>query len=126
MIAAASLVAAAGCSDSPAVGISLVIDGKKQAVTGSVSCSSHSGGDEIEVGDIRVMLSAAEDRHLVEAELGKSTGRPLVAGDNTRVSILNGGDYDYDITGNAMPQDPKDSTPPKPFELKIKCPSPSR
>jgi ipoprotein LpqH len=123
LIAAVSLLGVPGCSDPPAAGVSLVVDGKNQDVTGSVSCSSHAGGDMIKVGDIRVMLSAGASG-VGEAELGNSTGKSLVASNNAKVSVLNGGEYGYDITGDAVPADKKDSSPAKPFELKIKCPQP--
>ncbi|MFZ0718851.1 lipoprotein LpqH [Mycobacterium sp.] len=120
--AAASLLGLAGCSDPPVTGVSLVIDGKQQDVRGSVSCSSHSAGDAIDVGDIRVMIEP-QASGVGYAKLGDSTGKYLKAGNNAKLSRLHGGEYDYDITGDAVPEDPRDSSPPKPFELKVKCPS---
>ena len=120
-VATASLLGLAGCSDPAAVGVSLVIDGKEQYVRGSVSCSSHSAGDAIGVGDIRVMIEP-QASGVGYAKLGDSTGKYLKAANNAKLSLLNSGEYDYDITGDAVPEDPRDSSPPKPFELKIKCP----
>jgi Mycobacterium 19 kDa lipoprotein antigen len=51
-------------------------------------------------------------------ELGNSTGKSLIAHD-AKVSEHDG---NYDITGHAVPDDNKDSSAPKPFELKVKCP----
>jgi hypothetical protein len=127
LIATATLLCAAGCSsqnpkDPPSNGVSLTVDGKKQTVSGSVSCSSHSAGDAIKVGKlpdgiyvhIAPQMSGVED-----IELGNSTGKSLV-GANSQLSLLQDGSYD--ITGEAVPKDKQDSSAPKPFELKIKCP----
>jgi Mycobacterium 19 kDa lipoprotein antigen len=110
-----------GCSTFLGGDVSLTIDGKKQNIPGSVSCSSHAGGDVIEVGRLPAGIygrlapggSAVED-----LELGNSTGKSLIAHD-AKVSEH---DHTYDITGEAVPADKKDSDAPKPFELKVKCP----
>jgi hypothetical protein len=110
-----------GCSTFLTGDVSLTIDGKKQHIRGSVSCSSHAGGDVIEVGDlpagIYVHLAPGGSR-VEDLELGNSTGKPLIAHD-AKVSERDGR---YDITGEAAPADKKDSGAPKPFELKVKCP----
>ena len=56
-------------------------------------------------------------------ELGNSTGKSLTAHD-AKVSLKPDGIYD--ITGHAVTTDPRDSDTPKPFELKVKCPSMER
>jgi Mycobacterium 19 kDa lipoprotein antigen len=121
LISAASLLWVTGCSTFLTGDVSLTIDGKKQHIRGSVSCSSHAGGDVIEVGDlpagIYVHLAPGGSR-VEDLELGNSTGKPLIAHD-AKVSERDGR---YDITGEAAPADKKDSGAPKPFELKVKCP----
>jgi hypothetical protein len=118
----------AGCFFSPseplASGVSLTIDGKKQAIRGSVSCSSHSAGDAIKVGRLPEGIYvhvAPEASGIEELELGNSTGKSLVGRDE-KISLGRDGTYDYDITGEAVPKDGHESSPPEPFELKIKCP----
>ena len=123
-ISAATLLWAAGCASlGPlANGVSLTIDGKKQAVRGAVSCSSHSAGDAIKVGNLPdgiYVHIAPEASGIEELELGNSTGKSLVGAD-AKVSLEQDGTYD--ITGEAVPKDKQDSSAPKPFELKIKCP----
>jgi hypothetical protein len=120
LISAASLLWVTGCSTFLG-DVSLTIDGKKQNIRGSVSCSSHAGGDLIEVGNLPAGIygrlapggSAVED-----LELGNSTGKSLSARD-AKVSEH---EHTYDITGEAVPADKKDSSAPKPFELKVRCP----
>ncbi|HTQ19270.1 lipoprotein LpqH [Mycobacterium sp.] len=122
---AASLLWVAGCSPgaaAPAPGVSLTIDGKNQVVQGSVSCSSHSAGEAIQVGEMPsgvYVHVAPQNSGIEEVKLGNSTGKPLV-GRNANLSL--GQDGTYDITGEAVPADTNDSSAPKPFELKIKCP----
>jgi hypothetical protein len=120
LISAASLLWVTGCSTFLG-DVSLTIDGKKQNIRGSVSCSSHAGGDLIEVGNLPAGIygrlapggSAVED-----LALGNSTGKSLSARD-AKVSEH---EHTYDITGEAVPADKKDSSAPKPFELKVRCP----
>jgi hypothetical protein len=107
-----------------ATGVSLSIDGKKQGIRGSVSCSSHSAGDAIKVGKLPEGIYvhvAPEASGIEELELGNSTGKSLVGRDE-KISLEQDGTYDYDITGEAVPKDTHDPTAPKPFELKVKCP----
>jgi ipoprotein LpqH len=121
LISAAGLLLVAGCSALLGGDASLTIDGKEQHIQGSVSCSSHAGGDIIEVGNlpagIYVHLTPGSSA-VVELNLGNSTGKSLIAR-GTKVSEHDG---TYDITGEAVPADKKDSDAPKPFELKVRCP----
>lgn len=127
LISTAILLWAAGCfSPAPlANGVSLTIDGKKQAVRGSISCSSHSAGDAVKVGDlpdgiyIHISPELSGVSRIEELDLGNSTGKSLV-GEDTKLTLKQDGTYH--ITGNAVPQDKQDSNAPKPFELNIKCP----
>jgi len=129
LISAASVLWVAACSPAPlAHRVSLTIDGKKQDIQGSVSCSSHAGGEAIRVGELPdgiYVHVAPQTSGVEELKLGNSTGKSLIAHD-AKVSVLSGGEYDYDITGDAVPEDKKDSNAPKPFELKIKCPPPPK
>jgi hypothetical protein len=124
VISAGSLLWAVGCSSGAplAEGVSLTIDGKKQALRGAVSCSSHSAGDAVKVGNmpdgIYVHISPQIGGVVTteELDLGNSTGESLV-GANTTVTRLHDGAYH--ITGTAVRQD---ATAPKFFELIVKCP----
>jgi Mycobacterium 19 kDa lipoprotein antigen len=122
-ISAASVLWVAACSAAPlAHGVSLTIDGKKQDIRGSVSCSSHAGGDAIRVGELPdgiYVHVAPQNSGVEELKLGNSTGKSLIA-HAAEVSLEPDGTYDF--TGQAVPEDTKDSNAPKPFELKIKCP----
>jgi Mycobacterium 19 kDa lipoprotein antigen len=120
LISAASLWVT-GCSTFLGGDVSLTIDGKKQNIQGSVSCSSHAGGDVIEVGNLPAGIYgrlAPGGSDVEDLELGNSTGKSLIAHD-AKVSEH---DHTYNITGEAVPADKKDSDVPKPFELKVKCP----
>jgi allophanate hydrolase subunit 2 len=121
VISAASLLCVTGCSTFAGGDVSLTVDGKRQNIPGSISCSAHAGGDVIEVGKLPAGIygrlapggSAVED-----LQLGNSTGKPLIAHD-AKVSEH---EHTYDITGEAIPADKTDTGAPKPFELKVKCP----
>ncbi len=121
LISAASVLWLTACSALTGGDVSLTIDGKKQNIRGSVSCSAHAGGDVIEVGKLPAGIygrlapggSAVED-----LQLGNSTGKPLIA----RGAKVSEHEHTYDITGEAIPADKKDTSAPKPFELKVKCP----
>jgi type 1 fimbria pilin len=121
LTSAASLLWASGCSSLGGGDVSLVIDGKKQNVRGSVSCSAHAGGDVVSVGDLPAGIFAhlaPGGSSVVELDLGNSTGKSLVA----RGAKVSEHDGSYQISGEAVPQDTKDTSAPKPFELKVKCP----
>ncbi|ORW22743.1 hypothetical protein AWC19_12950 [Mycobacterium palustre] len=120
LISAASLSWVAGCSTVPGDDVSLVIGDKKQDVRGAISCSSHAGGDVITVGDLPAGIDvrlAPGGSGVRDIDLGNSTGKSLVARD-AKVSEHDGM---YEITGEAVPEDTKDSSPPKPFQLNVKC-----
>ncbi len=122
LILAASLLWVAGCFAPLARNVSLTIDGNKQNIRGSVSCSSHSAGEAIEVGDLPSGIYvhvAPQVSGIEELKLGNSTGKSLIAR-NAKVSLEHDGTYD--ITGEAVPEDATDTSAPRPFELKIKCP----
>ncbi len=127
LICAATVLCAAGCSSLAPVaeGVSLIIGGKKQAIRGSVSCSSHSAGDAVKVGKmpgglyIHISPAMGGVSTTEELDLGDSTGKSLVGADTT-VTLQKDGTYR--ITGNAVPQDEQDTSAPEPFELSIKCP----
>jgi hypothetical protein len=127
LISAATVLCAAGCSSLAPVaeGVSLTIGGKKQAIRGSVSCSSHSAGDAVKVGKmpgglyIHISPAMGGVSTTEELDLGDSTGKSLVGADTT-VTLQKDGSYH--ITGNAVPQDEQDTSAPEPFELSIKCP----
>jgi hypothetical protein len=101
---------------------SLVIDGKVQSLQDDVSCSDHSGGFVIRVGDspggIFVVPKAGAEDQVDSVELGNSSGAVLVS-HNARVSTTDG-KY-YVITGDAVPESDKTSANAKPFELKVNC-----
>jgi hypothetical protein len=121
LISVASLLCITGCSTLLGGDVSLTIDGKKQNIRGSVSCSPHAGGDLVEVGNLPAGIYAHLEpggSGVVDLDLGNSTGKSLIARD-AKVSEHDG---TYDITGEAVPADKKDSGAPKPFELKVKCP----
>jgi hypothetical protein len=121
LISAASLLWVTGCSALLGGDASLTIDGKKQHIGGSISCSSHAGGDLVEVGNLPAGVYAHLEpggTGVVDLDLGNSTGKSLIARD-AKVTEHNG---TYDITGEAVPADKNDSAAPKPFELKVKCP----
>jgi hypothetical protein len=121
LISAASLLWVTGCSTLLGGDVSLTIDGKKQHIPGSISCSAHAGGDLVEVGNLPTGVYAHLEpggTGVVDLDLGNSTGKSLIARD-AKVSEHDG---TYDITGEAVPADKTDSSAPKPFELKVKCP----
>jgi Mycobacterium 19 kDa lipoprotein antigen len=128
LISAATVLGAAGCASLAPVaeGVNLTIGGKKQAIRGSISCSSHSAGDAIKVGKmpgglyIHIAPELGGVSAVEELDLGNSTGKPLV-GANTTVTLQKDGTYH--ITGNAISQDEHDdASAPEPFELTVKCP----
>ena len=123
----ATVLCAAGCSSPAPVaeGVSFTVGGQKQAIRGSVSCSSHSVGDAVKVGKlpgglyIHISPEVGGVSTVEELDLGDSTGRPLIGADTT---VTRQKDGSYHITGNAVPQDNQDSSAPEPFELSVKCP----
>jgi Mycobacterium 19 kDa lipoprotein antigen len=127
LVSVASVLCAAGCSSLAPVaeGVSLTIGGKKQAIRGSVSCSSHSAGDAVKVGKmpgglyIHIAPGLGGVSTTEELDLGDSTGKPLVGADTT-VTLQQ--ERTYHITGNAVPQDEQDTSAPEPFELNVRCP----
>jgi Mycobacterium 19 kDa lipoprotein antigen len=123
LISVGGLLGATGCSTVSAQEFSLTIDGKKQNVRGLVSCSTHEAGDVIKVGDspsgIYVHV-APQNSGIEQIDLGNSTGKSLTA-QGAKVSLKPDGMYD--ITGEAVTADSRDADTPKPFELKVKCPS---
>lgn len=127
LISAATVPCAAGCASLAPVaeGVSLTIGGKKQVIRGSISCSSHSAGDDVKVGQLpgglylHISPELAGVLTVEELDLGDSTGKSLV-GDDTTVTLQKDGTYH--ITGNAVPHDKHDTSAPEPFELSLKCP----
>jgi hypothetical protein len=127
LIWTAILSCAVGCSspDPVAQGVSFTVGGEKQAIRGSVSCSSHSVGDAVKVGKmpgglyIHISPEVGGVSTVEELDLGDSTGRPLIGAGTT---VTRQPDGSYHITGNAVPQDNQDTSAPEPFELKVKCP----
>lgn len=118
---AAILLWLTACSSLLTGDVSLTIDGKKQNIRGSVSCSAHAGGDVIDVGELPTGISvrlAPGGSTVEDLELGNSTGKSLIA----RGMKVSEHDHTYDISGEAVPKDTNDSTAPKPFRLKVKCP----
>lgn len=122
LISVAALLWLAGCASASAQDFSLTIDGKQQNVPGSVSCSAHAGGEAIEIGNLPsgVYVHVSPDNSSIDSiDLGNSTGKSLTA---HGAKVSHGPNGMYDITGDAVPEDTTDSGPPKPFELKVKCP----
>ena len=127
---AVALFAVSACSPnvdrSPAMTVenpaSLTVDGKKQHIDGGVSCSSHSGGFAIRVGDgpneIFVVLDVGGAHRVKSVELGMSTGTALVSKNAT---YTYGDSGIYVVTGDAIPNDKSDSAAAKPFELQVNC-----
>jgi Mycobacterium 19 kDa lipoprotein antigen len=123
LISVSGLLCVVGCSHRLTQEVSLTIDGKKQDVRGLVSCSSHADGDVIKIGDspggIYVHV-APQNSGVDEIELGNTTGK-LLSARGAKVSLKPDGVYD--ITGETVTADKTDADAPKPFELKVKCPS---
>jgi hypothetical protein len=107
----------------PKKAASLVIDGIEQPLQNDVSCTDHSGGFAIRVGqtpgDVFVVLKAGAQNRVDSVELGNSTGTALVSHNATVISA--DGKY-YVITGDAVPESDKTAANAKPFELRVNCP----
>jgi hypothetical protein len=128
---ASGLLFQVGCAAADPVNrdVSLTIAGKGQQVRGTVSCTSHAGGDALEVGHqpggIFVQFHPESLPVVGGVDLGSDVAGKKLTLDSDQpssISRVNGGNYDYDIVGQVIPQDQTDKAPPQPFELKIKCP----
>jgi hypothetical protein len=111
--------------------VTLVIDGKEQAVLGTPSCSDHSAGTAISVGeepnDIFIRLIPWNSPLLVgEVSFGSGfTGGELrydgkADGSDVTSNLTDEGNT-YKIHGDAIARAARESMRTEPFELEITC-----